>query len=195
LLKRSPEELEALLQEQYRFLRISANGYDHGDRFESKRIAVVLRTLFHSKGTSKSLVDQIGLAGSTFYSSIDMGASVEVPAGLWGIDETASTYEAITTDPQYSTNFATWWSSPVYRVGDDSFSRERFVLHSANRDGGAHVDPANAALSPSMGTGTFFRPALNSAGGKIIITSDPIELAMRTIAGEVHATFRELDYS
>ena len=193
--KRSPEQLKTLLHQQYRFLLNSARGYDEGDRFEAKRIAMVLRTLFRSANGSRSLTDQLGLADESFYSSIDMTAAIEELAGLWFFDETTSTYEAITTMPRFSTGFEIWWTSPVYRIDGENLSRERFVLHSANRDGGAHVDPDDVALSDSIGSGTFYRAALNSAGGRIEITADPLELAMRTMAGEVHATLSHLGYS
>lgn len=54
------EDLVNHLREQYGFLVVSAELFDHGSEAEAKRIAVVVRTLVHDTDSSHSLLEQLG---------------------------------------------------------------------------------------------------------------------------------------
>jgi hypothetical protein len=147
------EELLEHFAEQIRFLKRSALQYDAGDFGEAKRIATVLRTLFHETGNSRALLTSLGiLLDLLMYDSSEGGSTVGRPTYLHGmvflrLSQDAA-YVVATTDegrpgpvpPRIP--FAQWWINSVYthQSSSTTFSRKELVLYLANQDGGAHVD-------------------------------------------------------
>jgi hypothetical protein len=135
------------LQRQLRWLERSAHFFDQGDQDEAVRIAIILRTLFHSRGGTVSLIDQLGL-GST--------ARVFSFAGLHELDENTTLADFLTQitfdgfapfvekhpeDRHVPTlHVDTWWNRVVQVFHPHRLSRRDLVLTAADRDGGAHVD-------------------------------------------------------
>lgn len=62
--KQSQDELKSHFKEQAGFLRRSCDSYDHDYKEEAKRIANVVRTLFHDTQRSHSLMRQLKLKNS-----------------------------------------------------------------------------------------------------------------------------------
>lgn len=79
--------LEALLAEQYDFLRASAARFDDGHHHESKRLALTLRVLLHDTPKSASLLDQLGVKDTLMFVDSDArreprpGTQVAYPTG------------------------------------------------------------------------------------------------------------------
>lgn len=60
-IQQSKEDLELQLKHQISFLILSCMSYDKGRHHEAKRIATVLRTLFHRTRSCKPLLGQLKL--------------------------------------------------------------------------------------------------------------------------------------
>jgi len=133
------------------FLTRSCEAYDAGHEYEAKRIAGVLRTLLHDSRSSRSLLGQLGLKGSTRFldSSIPINPSnlLGTP-GLFALDDGRWT-PALDSHETYErrVSFDSWWTTPVTKLSDGTdVSRERYVLEVANTEGGAHIDPQASAI-------------------------------------------------
>ncbi|SHJ92052.1 hypothetical protein SAMN04487911_1589 [Arenibacter nanhaiticus] len=63
------EDLEDHLKEQIEFLNTSCDLFDDGKFAEAKRIATIIRVLFHDTRHSKSLLGQLGRKSDSFYST------------------------------------------------------------------------------------------------------------------------------
>jgi hypothetical protein len=159
------EDLEAHLRRQVGFLRRSAAAYDAGEVDEAFRLAATARLLCHRTAGSHSLLHQLGLLPDRLR-FVDTSLKVGLPPGAFTVgaglarmrmDFDAGTVTAVpplddldderTRRPQ---EFDLWWNtafltneSPLrgQRAAFD-YSRRQVVLHMANKDGGAHVDPA-----------------------------------------------------
>jgi hypothetical protein len=156
--RQSRDELLEHLQEQMGFLRRSAQSFDDGNQSESKRMAAVLRTLLHNKGSSDSLVKQLGIQHQLKFldtSTPDPQPSTHgavlverFDAGLGHIrmEEERAVFEAPLKEDADGIRglqpFRFWWNRAVlqdrYR---ENFTREQLVLFVAHKVGGVHVDP------------------------------------------------------
>ena len=166
------------LRRQLLFIQWSCDGYDSGHHEEALRIAVSLRVLFHHTNKSHALIKQLDGSFSlhllsTFRERDPNEAEQGLAVDIGGI----ITQDGVTPELGQSRNrrltpFAVWWSEIVHTFETD-FSRKDIVLSAANKDGGAHVDPAPSSctnkLRAGVGTvrwttekGTFVRPLLNA---------------------------------
>jgi hypothetical protein len=149
----STEELCEALKEQLEMLSKSCKDFDHGDVFESKRIAVHLRTLWHNSGQSKGLVSQLNLAKEVIDTAFLVPPTF-ITAGLphppsserrlFAIGGSRAYAPLFDHGPAgiYKTQFNQWWEGNVLSDGEGhKFTRKDMVLAVANTDGGAHVDP------------------------------------------------------
>jgi hypothetical protein len=89
--------------------------------------------------------------------------------------------------------FAEWWNEPVLRdKARNTFCRRELVLHVANTDGGAHVDPeldaAYAGLSRANSLGWMF----TSENVTKVFEGRPELACMRQIAEELITTLRQV---
>ena len=147
----TPGDLEEYLREQMGFLSASASSFDSGHLGEARRIAVVVRVLVHDTGKSKSLLSQLDKKHIRFWdTSNDLIPDNMMPfAGLVLMRLTAGegmSYVAALDSyrPQAlkSVSFQEWWEKIVIKDSKGAtFSRKDLVLTSANKEGGAHVDP------------------------------------------------------
>ncbi len=163
------EELEDHLKEQLDFLITSCDLYDNGKYSEAKRIASIIRILFHDTKHSKSLLGQLGKKEIQFYStnlSLNEKA-IGTYSGLTliGMKGKNTMYYPKLDEMSFSVNwlsFEKWWGEIIFR---DNFSnlitRSELIRTSTNQDGGAHVDEAldeiyyNLAKNNSLGTHIF----------------------------------------
>lgn len=83
--------------------------------------------------------------------------------------------------------FPDWWDTDVVitNTQGESFTRKRIILHAANKDGGAHVDPALdltfSALKDGSGSGAF----LSSSNRGMEPLTDLVAHSIRQVAFEV----------
>jgi hypothetical protein len=148
---RPKDELKRELVEQLQLLRRACKTFDEGLEAAGKHIALSIRLLIHHQGQSRALLEQLAVRPSYF---LDSGGPLDTRNLLTG--HTLVCLELSTTTGRYrprvsageppmpmrQLRFADWWNNPVLK--DDkgrTFSRRDLVLHVADTDGGAHVDP------------------------------------------------------
>lgn len=153
----SKSELESHLREQLGFLKTSAFLFDLGDLAEAKRIATSIRVLLHNTRNSHSLLDQLNLKNISF-----LNTSLEYNSrnkkfffGMCNVEiELNDDKVLIGRCAPFLGNipkgvnckkllFSKWWNQVVIADSkNNAFSRMELILSLANKDGGAHVDPA-----------------------------------------------------
>jgi hypothetical protein len=168
---RPKDELKRELIEQLQLLRHSCEAFDRGFEAAGKHIALTIRVLIHERGQSRALLDQLGLRPNYFLDS----AGRFRPENLLTEMNLVSMHVRTDSSPWYrprisagepplpmrQVRFADWWNNPVLRdVKKRTFSRKELVLHVADTDGGAHVDPeldeAYMAISRDNSLGWVF---------------------------------------
>ena len=169
--QRTRDELIALYNEQWSFLRRSADEFDRGDTSEAKRLASTMRLLLHDTKNSHSLVAQIGLKEALFFDTATdiLSANLASTFGLVqvrfvnGRADYVPRLDRMGETGIWMIPFEYWWTKPVIFVpGEFQLTRAELVLIMADQDGGAHVDPgvderyyrlrSEAALNWSMVT-------------------------------------------
>jgi hypothetical protein len=145
------EELVQRLREQMGFLERSADSFDRGFEDEAKHLAVVIRVLLHDTVSSRSLLGQLGVKETlNFLDTVPpiIPANLVTTPGLVALSVGGgeAKYVALLGDrPRAPTAkpFAPWWNDPVTKDNlGVFFARRDYVLNIANKEGGAHVDPA-----------------------------------------------------
>lgn len=195
---RQTGELAGLLDEQVRFMELSAASFDSGFDGEAKRLAVTVRVLVHDTTKSVSLLGQMRRKTIQFFGSsfpfdprnrMSHGGLVFMALAAGGARFVAM-LDDIPPNLAKWISFDRWWSMPIFVDKDRRvLSRKDVILAAANQDGGAHVDPvlndAYAALSRDHSLGWI------STDGK---DTRPIEgaekAAIRQIAHELIKTLK-----
>jgi hypothetical protein len=189
------EELEDHLKEQLDFLITSCELYDKGRFSEAKRIATIIRILFHDTRCSKSLLGQLGKKRDQFYSTNLplFRESLGTYSGLTliGIKGKDTIYYPKLDEMPFNINwlsFENWWNEIIFRDKLGNFiSRSMLIKTSTNQDGGAHIDDAldeiyyNLAKNNSLETHIF--DGVNSSS-----IPNPEKAAIRQIGHEVLKT-------
>lgn len=151
--QQSDVDLQAHYDEQIKFMEASSSSYDAGFKGESKRLAVVIRTLVHDTTNSKSLLSQLGKKNIGFidtskeYNPHNLLAHFGLVAMRMSIggDKPGATYVPLLDDVPFGTvktvPFAKWWNQIIFAFKRNIITRKELVLTVANQDGGAHVDP------------------------------------------------------
>lgn len=132
------------LEEQLRFINRSSEFFDNGIEEEAIRIATALRVIFHNRGSSKSLIHQLGLEKIPMLSSSKghrdwqdyLGQIINFtsPNPISMIPLLGNKFK--------KTTYELWWQKEtVFRHQGDNYTRSKIVRSMANKDGGAHVDP------------------------------------------------------
>ncbi len=196
---RSREDLKEELRDQLDLLRVSCTAYDNGVEAAGKTIATILRVLLYSHKQSRGLLDQLGYRSGKFISSCeDFDESNIAPRPTiltMNVTKTAVKWEPrACTDPHCRESrklpFTEWWSETIVLDGKRRrFTRMDLVMHVADTDGGAHVDPGLDDSYMDLTRG-------NSIGYKfgdqaIPFVGRPVLACMRQIAHEVIATLLE----
>ena len=148
--KLSKSDLEEHLRQQISFLISSCKAYDHGKHHEAKRVATILRTLFHKTRSCKPLLGQLQMQRTHWYNTASPFQPKNLASHLgltkFKFDDGRLPYLIPKGLPENVSKlpFDTWWSIPVLvAVKEDEkrfFSRQKLVLNVADTDGGAHVD-------------------------------------------------------
>lgn len=155
-IKQSKKDLEQQLKHQIGFLIASCQSYDLGKYPEAKRIATILRTLFHRNRTCNPLLGQVQLKNIHWFNSAAPFDPKNLVShiGLTSIRFTSGRLPCLIPkgakekEPErreYPTlDFSQWWSRPVVVAVAGAviryFSRQNLVLNVAETDGGTHVD-------------------------------------------------------
>lgn len=148
------QELLQHLKRQMTFLRNSAAAYDQGSPEEAIRIAVVIRVLCHdTPNRSTSLLTHMGKRDTLHLVTTAKALPPSIAAHPLDFGELLGGMvfgETIhyTPVPADSPTIAcpAWWSQTVFIHDNKPYSRGEVVRTAANKDGGAHVDEANADL-------------------------------------------------
>jgi hypothetical protein len=154
--KQSKKDLELQLRQQISFLISSCQAYDVGKYHEAKRIASIIRTLFHRTKTCKPLIGQLQLNSINWIDTAQPYDPKNLVShlGLTGFKMMSGRLPSIipkgalpkeSEGKKYNTlEFNQWWTKPVVVAlgGNEKryFSRQNLVLNVAETDGGAHVD-------------------------------------------------------
>ncbi|HEY4083420.1 MAG TPA: hypothetical protein VGM81_22245 [Burkholderiaceae bacterium] len=146
------------LQAQLRYLTSSCEAYDKGDKEEAIRIAGVLRTMFHDRGTNISVLTHVmneTKSSVRVLSSIrPLGPEVIQGGGLsWtvytgglGVEPTAISEPLFLNDFRKVRRWlmvGDWWNEEIYRTFGQpgtSVTRAELCKIAADKDGAAHVD-------------------------------------------------------
>lgn len=192
----SATELTEHFSEQLGFLQSSAESFDNGIEVEAKRLANTLRLLLHETKTCRSLVGQIGQGDARFLSSLcpDSPGNQFTYSGLTSMVVSPSIIkyiphlDDIPTEFLRLLSFEDWWNEIIIRDKKNVFTRKEIILHVADKDGGAHVDPKlegdYAELSRNNSLGNF------ATHGSVTTPLMRPELAtVRQIAHEILKTF------
>jgi len=213
--QRSKAELKQELAEQLLLLQNSCRSFDSGLEVIGKHIALSLRVLLYQHGSSRSLLDQLGLRAGKFFDTAgplspdNLVTECNLVAmrfsNLGGESEGryVPSIEAGGSPLKRYALFVNWWNDPVLKdIRGRTFSRMELVTHVADTDGGAHVDPgldeAYMALSRQNSLGWTFGndgisiPIDEQAGHMASPFKGRIELAcMRQIAHELLSTIHQ----
>jgi len=197
-----PQLLEAL-REHLLFLRSSAAAFDDGFEGEAKRLAVTLRLLVHDTKHSHSLLDQLGVKNALRY--VDTAehinsANLMATMGLVHLQMTAGVggrYVAPLDNlapprVRAPVHFDPWWTREVTKEQTgELWSRHKYVLTLANKEGGAHVnrnlDDDYERLARTVRFGwTYAQPGRDPNP----FQGDPVAASVRQVA---HEMIRTLD--
>jgi hypothetical protein len=189
------EDLEDHLKEQLDFLITSCELYDKGKFSEAKRIASIIRILFHDTKHSKSLLGQLEKKRNLFYSTnfplSQKALGTYSGLTLIGMKGKDTKYYPKLDEMTFCINwlsFENWWHETVFRdISGNCISRGNLIKTSTNQDGGAHVDEAldevyyNLTKNNSLENHIFDGENLNSI-------PNPEKAAIRQIGHEVLKT-------
>ena len=196
---RSKDDLRQELMDQLDLLRVSCSAYDSGIEAAGKTIATMLRVLLYSHKQSRGLLDQLGYRNGRFISSCEEFDELNYAPRptLLHINVAAAGVNwepRAISDPHCKVSrrlpFAEWWDETIVLDGKGRrFTRMGLVMHVADTDGGAHVDPglddSYMDLTRGNSIGYLF------GDEKIPFLGRPVLACMRQIAHEVLATLQQ----
>lgn len=206
-IKRSKEDLETQIKEQISFLITSCRLYDEGQHSEAKRLATILRILFHETNKSRSLLGQLHLRDIYWIDTADPvdpdnlvshlglfsihfdGPSKRIP---WlvpkGIPKETPISKLI------KSCFNDWWLGKVVVAVKSNekkfFSRKKLILNVTNTDGGAHVDSELDKSYYDLSKNNILGFTIIMDGKKFPLLSPELP-CLRQIAHEVLLTLKE----
>ncbi len=155
------DKLMEQLSAQVYFLQASAASYDSGFKDEAKRMAVALRILFFTKNRSASLIEQLDGTNKLYYlrTSIPYQENnLLTHAGLLQMQLSASQgtmYAPLSGAYQKKwCTFPTWWNEIIVKDNKSvTYTRGELICTVADKDGGAHVDPAISEAFANLKSG------------------------------------------
>lgn len=199
-------------------MELSNEAFDAGMLAEAKRLAGVLRTLFHHtadspRGSSHALINQLDLQDTLTWVATAGTPNPNNLGTTWGlvqvgmdIGEGRPLYRAPLGDrpparirttvgnvPRGSRiYFDAWWKNPVTKDSDGTlFCRKDFVLALVNKEGGAHVDPQVDAAYDKIANSNSMGWTYKNGDADEIPLSNPVPFAVRQISYEVVESVRQ----
>lgn len=194
-IQQNKDELINHLQEQVRFLSISARSFDNGFEGEAKRLGLVIRVLLHDTKYSTSLLTSLGLKEKLWYYSLIESIDEERTVVFVGLGmmptEKGLKYIPKLDTPNKKLNFDEWWNQVVIlqKVESVRFKRGEIILRIANEDGGAHVDPALDADYSRLSRDNAFGWQFSSERG--VVENGPELAIVRQCAHEINLSLSE----
>jgi hypothetical protein len=209
---RTRKELLEFFEEQIGFLELSNEAFDAGKLAEAKRLAVVLRTLFHHtadspRGMSHALLNQLDLRDKlTWLASdgmpdpnnllptmglIQMGMDIGKGEAMYRAPLDQCPPVRVRTPignlPPNSRIYTDgWWKMPVTKDKDGTlFSRKDFVLALA------HVDPKIKASYDKLANSNSLGWKYKDGDADEIPLSNPVPYSVRQISHEVVESVRQ----
>jgi len=200
--QRPRDELKTELKEQLQLLLLACRNYDSGLEASGKHIALSLRVLLHHRGTSRALLEQLGLRDQRFLDSAGAvnprNLLTECNLVVMRATTAGGAYIPLVAAgdpprPPQKIPFAEWWNEPVLRdKARNTFCRRELVLHVANTDGGAHVDPELDAAYAGLSRSNSLAWVFTSESVTKAFEGRPELACMRQIAEELIGTLREV---
>lgn len=190
---RSSQDLKNSLKEQIFLLMAYCESFDQGAMAFAKPMAGTLRTLLHHKGSSQSVLHQLGLRSGRYFT---VTPPVD-PKNLIGhcnllsirMDQSGVSYAPIfelTLNGKNRIPFPEWWVLPVAMSQDKkTLSRMDIVTAVANMDGGSHVDPNLTPIYESFRSGRFLGWMAMTEGKEGIPVASPHYSCLRVISHEL----------
>ncbi|MFI2225067.1 hypothetical protein [Streptomyces fradiae] len=199
--QRDRTQLLELLRENIDFLKASAASFDAGFEHESKRLAVTLRVLLHDTARSHSLLSQLDAKKQITFTDtadhINPHNLLTTATGLVIMQMTVgvgASYVAPLGDlPPWRMHpparFEPWWTGDVARAANGViWSREKFVLTMANKEGGAHVDPKLNTAYEDLAKHNGFGFVSDVSGAELPFDGNAAAASVRQISYEVLRT-------
>ena len=181
---------------------LACRSYDSGVEASGKHISLSLRVLLHQHGTSRALLEQLGLRNGRF---LDSAGAVNprnllTECNLIVLRATTAGGRYIPLvaageppQPPQKIPFAEWWNEPILRDNTrNTFCRRELVLHVANTDGGAHVDPELDAAYAGLSRANSLAWVFSSENVTKAFEGRPELACMRQIADELITTLRHV---
>ena len=199
---RPQAELREELRSQLLLMHLACKHYDSGIEAAAKHIALSLRVLLYHHKQSKALLEQLRLLQHRYFnSSMPLNPRNLLPECNMVIlrmsDAEGRYIPAVAAGgspfPGAWVPFYDWWNQRIVKDKDGNFfTRMDLVLHVADTDGGAHVDPEleesymNFSRNNSLGW-TFGNQDFRTA-----FLGRPDLACIRQIAEEVFKTVKTL---
>lgn len=156
--RRDRPDLIRKLQDQVKLLHVLGEVFDSGQRVVAYPLAIVIRVLVHDTASSHALLAQLGeLRKMPFLdTSLPIDPRNQLPShgGLVLMRMTSGTGiewapRCEVPPPQVpraaprDVPFRSWWDTGNTRDSEGTlWSRRRMIISVANKEGGAHIDPA-----------------------------------------------------
>lgn len=141
------------LKTQVELLETYCDGFDQGNEALALPMATSIRVLVHDTRSSTSLLEMLGVKGKIRFTDT---ASHIMPGNLLGnfglvvakvtVGQGGEYVAPVDDVPQHETppsvSFPKWWKTPItVDTQKNEFARKDMILATANKLGGAHVDP------------------------------------------------------
>ncbi|NNU66544.1 hypothetical protein G9X67_14800 [Rhizobium sp. WYCCWR 11152] len=145
---RTIEDLRKAVSEQRRAIRASCTSFDSGEKWEARRLATAIINLFHDKGRTQSLLNQLGLKEDMLLLST---SQPNPPGNLiawspllvmqWGAGVHYQPLLGQMPSRARFIQFDEWWNESVYEDGELKLTRSVLLRTIRDQDGGSHYDP------------------------------------------------------
>jgi hypothetical protein len=198
--QRDRPQLIEKIRQQAELLRVLGAQFGAGHRVLGYPLATTIRVLVHDTNSSHALLAQLGELTAMPFTDTSLPVSPDnmLPShgGLvlmkmitgTGIEwvPRAEIPPAPGAEPR-DTQFAPWWNTDVMRDSHGTlWSRRRMVLTIANKEGGAHIDPAQPvdvrAIEEENSMGWTYHDPIN---GDQPMSRGPLMPSIRQIAYEL----------
>ncbi|MGE7434181.1 hypothetical protein [Kitasatospora sp. NPDC001175] len=201
--QRDRSDLLQLLEENVGFLKASSASFDAGFEAEAKRLAVTMRVLLHDTAQSQSLLGQLGVKHQMLFMDtaehINPNNLLPSAPGLVMMQMATGVgasyippLDAVPLAPgriHPPADFDSWWADDIARdFSGTLWSRKKFALTMANKEGGAHVDPRLNAAYESLAKHNGLGFASNASGAMRPLEGNIVAASVRQIAYELLKT-------
>lgn len=211
---RTQAETEQIGRDCLAYLQHLCEDYDKGNTFAVVLIAVVLRTLLKTRGSTVSVLEQLGLHTIPFVdSSLPKGSfsfwqlgdnicnHTSLMQNVYGgllIKKVTNKDNGLNLDflPLLDANknsrtlpFEEWYQGVVFESKEYSFTRENCIEYVADKDGGAHLDRNIPMDYYTFRQTTALHVLID--GQLAVFNQNPVYVSVRQIAWEVLESWEE----